>query len=142
MRTLLTYGFYFFGVVVVIYELMKIGGLNPLTIIKDLTEKAEAEKTTNKGLSELDKKMADQMTFAVFGVIYFAWFLTYMAWSIVGLFSSQWAIFLILLIMSFVTGGLISLFKKHSNIILRVDAFMTVVLLVFMFINRFHLHWI
>lgn len=143
MRTLFTYGFYFFGVSVVVYELVKLGGFNPLTLIKDLTEKADAEKAANTLVtSEPDKKMSDQITFALFGTIYFVWFIFYMMWTVLGLLSSQWPFFLTLFILSFVVGGIMSKFKAYTGAVLKIDAFITIVLLVMMFLNRFHLHWI
>ena len=60
----------------------------------------------------------------------FMWF--YVIWNIVGLFSSQWILFLSIL--------LISLIPKRKQWIMKIDAFVALCILVFIILNRYHLH--
>ena len=61
--------------------------------------------------------------------------LLYVFWVFVGLLSSQWALFLIYIVI----GIPFSLFKK-SMIIKSIDGFISSCLLVFIIVNAFHLH--
>lgn len=144
MRTLLVYGFYFIGIIFIVYEVLKVMGLNPKIILDDLEKKSDKEVESNKELDETDKtaekKMTDQTAFGAFGCLYVIWVLMYLTWGLVGLMSSQWVFFLALFALSFIVGVMISLFKDYQKLIFRVDAFITVMLMVFMLLNRFHWH--
>lgn len=144
MRTFATYSFYLFGVVVLFYEMLKLGGFNPHSILKDATDKAKLEQDKNKELEATleEPSFSDQIALVLTAFALIIWTLVYFSWSIIGLFTSQWEIFLALFILSLATGAVAKIFKNHISIILKVDAFITVILLVFMLINRFHLHWI
>lgn len=57
----------------------------------------------------------------------------YSLWTFIGLiFSSQWIWFLAIFAMSFL--------KKDTVVIKRIDAYVTLALLFFILINRYHLH--
>ena len=146
MRSLLVYSFYLFGIIFIIYEMLKFSGFDPLAILKSLEVKAEEEK---KQVEELKKKelpadglIANQMTYAAFGCVWIFFSLVYMGWTLVGLLSSQWLFFLVLIGLSILTGFSIKIFKNYKNIIFRFDAFITFVLLIIMYINRFHIQLI
>lgn len=58
--------------------------------------------------------------------------LTYLLLTLLGLFSFQWILFLVILLMS--------LMPKKYSIIICLDAFITVTILLFIIINKYHLH--
>ena len=68
----------------------------------------------------------NQMTFVLLQVGYFIW-------GFVGLFTSQWIPFAIIMILSIIPKG-------NYLFLRRVDAFLTLILLFFILINKFHLH--
>ncbi len=57
--------------------------------------------------------------------------LFYIMWSFVGLFSSQWLTFLVLIFISFI--------PKKGVYMRFIDSFITVLILLFIIINRYHL---
>ncbi len=58
--------------------------------------------------------------------------LSYMAWCLIGLFSSQWVLFAGMLLFSFIP-------KRHA-IVVFLDAVISFCLVGFIIINAFHLH--
>lgn len=143
MRTFLTYSFYLCGVGFLCYEILKTQGLNLFNTLKEYETKAELEKDKNKSISSTDlPEMQDQIAYSILALLYVGWVFAYTLWTLTGLLSSQWVFFLSILVLSFVSGGLAKFFKNYSNFIWRFDAIITVIILVFMFINRFHLHLI
>jgi hypothetical protein len=56
--------------------------------------------------------------------------------ALIGLFSSQWPVFLLMLAM----GIIMSLTYKHSVIGRKIDSVISVSLLLFIIINKYHLH--
>lgn len=115
-------------------------------LVKEWETKAKAEQEENKELktsSTLEEpKLVNQLTYTVIALPYMGFMIAYMAWAIVGLFTSQWIFFLTILGLSLLHGLLASIYKNYTAIILRVDAIITMLILVFLFINRFQLHWI
>jgi hypothetical protein len=144
MRTFLTYSFYLCGVFFLIYEMLKIGGLNLMEVINDLQRKSETEQKENEELKLrnplAEPAMSNQLTFGICGLIFAVWCFAYTAWTAIGLWSSQWVIFLILFVLGLVTALFMKVFSKHKDIIFRIDGVITVFLLIFLFINRFHLN--
>jgi len=57
--------------------------------------------------------------------------LMYLIWIFVGLFSGQWVVFLIILLLSFV--------PKKFVFMIVIDSFVTLCLLIFLIINAYHL---
>jgi hypothetical protein len=57
----------------------------------------------------------------------------YTVWSFIGLFTSQWIIFLILFIMGAIPKG-------ENKRFYQIDAVISIGLLMFILINKFHLH--
>lgn len=144
MRAFLVSSFYLCGVAFLIYEMLKVGGLNMPALVKEWETKAKAEQEENKELktsSTLEEpKLVNQLTYTVIALPYMGFMIAYMAWAIVGLFTSQWIFFLTILGLSLLHGLLASIYKNYTAIILRVDAIITMLILVFLFINRFQLH--
>ena len=63
--------------------------------------------------------------------------LLYLLWAFVGLFSSNYKYFIILLALGMITGPLKRLFKSADIVIIALDAFTSVMLLCIIFINYF-----
>lgn len=61
----------------------------------------------------------------------------YTLWCIIGLFSNNAKFFLILLVMGFISNFLRKYFSKEIDIIVGIDAFLSVVVLCVIFINYF-----
>lgn len=151
MRTFFTYSFYLCGVLFIVYELMRVGGLNLMTIVKELQEKATAEKKKNEetqssGVGELES--TDQFAFMGFGCLMISWILAYCVWGLVGLFTSQWKLFLLLFVVGTISGLLQKIYQaiikseEFNTGITRVTSLITAALLTFIILNRFHLNLI
>lgn len=56
----------------------------------------------------------------------------YLIWGLVGLFTNQWVLFLFLMVF-------IIPLKQHSHIIRWIDSFVSLILLLFIVINEYHL---
>jgi hypothetical protein len=146
MRTLMVYSFYLCTVFFLVYECLRLGGLNFAAILDDLTKKAkleqeENERNKNSTISPPDAKIADQITFTLVGMFVVVLTIVYMVWTLLGLFTSQWIFFVALLVLSLVVA-LVQKVVGKSTLVSRLDAFITIVLLVFMLINRMHIHMI
>lgn len=106
--------FYLMTIVAIMYEGMVI--LSP-------------RKTTNFVKGAKGKKFDDYTdTQKSFGVCS----LLYLIWDLVGLLSSQWLVFLFLLLFSFI--------PKPYPALRFVDAIISLLVLVFMLVNVYHLH--
>ena len=57
----------------------------------------------------------------------------YLIWACIGMFSSQWIIFLALMLMS--------LFPKTNVLMRKIDATICILILFFLLVNYFHLDW-
>lgn len=55
----------------------------------------------------------------------------YIIWTLTGLFTWQWPVFVVIL--------LISIPKKRSILFSKIDAFVTLLILLFLLINQYHL---
>lgn len=107
--------FYIFAVVAIIWEAM---------CVYD-TKVAHTKLTAFRKLKREDKWTSAQGAFAVFNVVYFAW-------TIVGLLSSQWVLFAALLAISFI--------PRKNIVMFWINAAISLMLLVFMLVNKYHLH--
>lgn len=58
----------------------------------------------------------------------------YCLWTMVGLFTSQWLLFLVII-------GLSLIPKKDIKLFIFIDAVLSLFLLLFIVINKFHLHY-
>ena len=65
----------------------------------------------------------------------------YLFWGIFGLFTEQWVLFLLFLLMQFGHAGFNRLFETKKTVLLRMgilDNFTTLLLFIVMIIDRFH----
>ena len=77
-----------------------------------------------KDIKEYDKYSAKQKMFSFL-------MLCYVGWTLVGFMSFQWPIFLIIILMSFI--------PKAHYVLRWIDSFITLMLLVFIMVNAYHL---
>jgi hypothetical protein len=112
MKTL----FYLMALWPIMYEILSLTDTLKINMIRaDLKKKQPEEKYTT------------MESFVAFGNLF------YLIWSFVGLFTFQWPVFLLLIGM-----GLI---PKTSNLtICRIDAFISLMVLIFLIVNSYHLH--
>lgn len=111
------YLFYFFASFAILYELLKIVRpgkfVSAATALKSLSNK---EIPVDKWPSSLKHLSFLEML--------------YLLWCIVGLFSSQWIIFLVLIAISFI--------PKLTKPVMCIDGLVSFMLLMLMLINKFH----
>lgn len=110
-----TFLFYAFAIFPIIWECMIIS--SPIK----MSEKLQAMKKT-----KADKWNPTQYTAAVF-------FLCYAIWAILGLLSTQWIVFALVLALSIIPKGKF-VFSRW------LDAVLSLPILVFIVINKYHLH--
>jgi len=113
--------FYAMSVMFIMFELLQVFCRKELQErMRMQEEKIQTAEKQNRGLrkNEYDK---------VLGQI-FLWDLSYIAWSLLGLFSSQWVLFLLLLLLTGIPRMRIS---RVAN------SFLSIVLLVLIAINKF-----
>ena len=109
--------FYFFAFFAILWE-----GIN-IIYTKEIYKKVIRIISLKK---ENFKELAD-------GQKYFLFFMFgYFLWIFTGLFTFQWPIFLLLFLMS--------LIPKKWIVIRWIDAFISLVILIFILINAYHLH--
>ncbi len=110
--------FFFFGIFALLYEIMV------LVRVKDANSFFSKIRSDIK-TKDFNDLTDTQKTFTVLTVLYSLWVL-------VGLFSSQWVLFVVYL--------MISIIPKKTVFVRFVDAIVSVLLLLFILINTFHLH--
>lgn len=108
--------FYMWGVAAILFEMLVL--YNPRTVVNFVKE--------SKKIKELKDKTNNQKNFMYCSALY-------ALWTIIGLLSSQWILFTGLLILAVIPKGNIIILKW-------LDALITLILLLFIFINSFHLH--
>jgi len=114
--------FFFFALIAIVYEMWSIKNSKRLVELSEMIRKSTNDK----------KEVEPKPAYAVFIVCQ----ALYCFWALVGLFSSQWVIFAILLLL-----GSLSFFGfTKTRVYIICDAIITLGLLVFMVINAFHLH--
>ena len=99
-------------------------------IIWELTVASDAKKVHNK-FNEIKKKN-DVKKFTNNETVLAFLMLGYTFWVIIGLFSSQWVLFASIILLSIIPS------KKIW--VRRVDAIITLLVLCFILINKYHLH--
>jgi len=104
-----------FSIIAIIWEIIAV--TNPIRISKFIGS------FNNKEMDGLNKKQK-ALSFYMLG---------YLIWSIIGLFTSQWILFLILI-------GL-GLLPKKSPILTFINCLISLCLLVFIILNVYHLHF-
>lgn len=110
--------FYLPGVLAILWE-----GMN-------ITSPLETNQFVKRYRQITREKKGEDRTRAqnIFGALQ----LFYWVWCMVGLFSSQWLVFVLILILGMI---------PKPNIVIRfVDSVITFALILFIFINSFHLH--
>ena len=93
-----------------------------------LVKPSRVKKMIDLGRKE-EKTSEEKTTFVVFGIF----IIFYMILTVVGLFSSQWIGFLVLILLSFI--------PKHGiKWLVFIDSFISLFILLFIILNKFHLH--
>lgn len=110
--------YYYIGIVPMIWELLSIMEIH----------KVHAFCTEYKLLS----KRKDKYTMSSTQHMFTLFMGMYVVWAITGLFSSQWFLFLVLLLISFI--------PKKFIFMRLLDACISFGLLLFIILNRFHFH--
>lgn len=122
--------FYGFGILALIWEIMLLTGqsrkaVNELN--KILTGPENAENIA-KTITPNQTKMVIMNTL-------------YILWVIVGIFSSQWPLFILLLVISLSTDYLRKKkFSFYDKYWVNIDAILCLVAIIFIWINKYHLH--
>ena len=108
------YLFYIFTIPALLWELM---------VLKE-TKKVKSFMAKYKAIDHKDKTSTD----TAWGCL----MLGYFAFTSLGLFSSQWVLFLLFIILSFIP------FKNLY--LIKLDAFLSMTLLLSIILNKFHFH--
>jgi hypothetical protein len=103
--------FYTFGFILVWFEISNLKNINDYLKWKELL--IDGRETDNPLLGLM--------------------FVSYVTWVFIGLLSSQWIVFLLLVIVNFIPKGL----SKPLHI---ADSITSIILLLFIIVNKFHLH--
>jgi hypothetical protein len=114
--------FFFFALIAIIYEMWAIKNSEKLVGFAKLLKQAEKDEI----------KLEPKASYSAFIICQFL----YCFWALVGLFSSQWIIFVILILMG--TTSFLPFAKTRIWIIS--DSIVTLGLLLFGILNAFHLH--
>lgn len=112
MKTL----YYLMGILPIFIECAKV--FDPKKIVKEI-EGVKAEK-------DIEKMIKNG------GCFWIAVQLYYMIWSIAGLVTAQWPVFLLLIVLSFI--------PKKNIAVFWLNALFSLLALIFILINEFHLH--
>lgn len=108
--------FYIWATIALIWEMMAFSSSKKVASFKANMIKA----------SENDTEKTDSMkAYSLFSILYFMW-------SLVGLFTSQYLIFLILILIAFL--------PKKKAWTIRLDALVSIILLLLVIMNKYHWH--
>ncbi len=118
----MTHIFYIGLIIFIIYEVYSF--LNAEKINTRQTEYKDLSKDVNKEYF-LWKNGGFLIKLSLFNMFYFIY-------VFVGIFSSQWLLFLAIL--------LLSLIPKKTVAVRRIDSVLTIIILLFILINKYHLH--
>ncbi len=109
--------YYLFGILPIIFELFKIAQLDKVYLFLN-----NFKKDIKKDYSEWN---FNQKTYNIFMSLY-------LLWVILGLFTSNWILFLFII--------LISLIPTKTKLMLLIDGIVSFLILTFIIVNTFHLH--
>ena len=123
---MLKFIFYLFGIVAILFELWSIYNFKKLTSFGEKLQK-------NSKLSE-EEKVPITYNESVF--IFCIW--SYFLWTFVGLFTSQWVLFLGLIMLSLLTG-LINKIKRTETWNF-VDSVLSISIILLAILNTYHFH--
>jgi len=112
---MLKFMFYFWGIFAILWEMNVL--YNPVKVRDNYKRIAEAKT------GDIPKDL----------VLLLVLMAGYCLWTIIGLFSSQWICFLVIILLSLIP-------KKQSVVLRWIDALVTVVILLFIILNAYHLH--
>lgn len=119
------YLFYLGLIPIIMYEII---GFTAPTRLCRFMKKFESVKYPE------ERYAPEQMFFFVFGMFYWIY-------NIIGLMSSQWVEFLAILVLACITLLTRKLTKgKGFPILIWIDSFITLVILIFILVNKFSLH--
>lgn len=132
----MTHLFYFGGLLFLIYEIYFL--FNVVEKVNNVKEYKEYNKE-NKGIKYDD--MPEDIKSGVLEVTMIG--VPYVFWLFVGLLSSQWVLFLLLLIFSFaIVTPLRKLvgFSPIRYVLTTIDTLVCIAVITFIIINKYHLH--
>src|ERR1044072_7212724 len=119
MALIFTFIYYFLAIVAIWFELWSIYNY-------DLLVKLEKEVTDTNTIN--NKQVSYKgMLMSILSTAYFVW-------SLIGVFTSQWILFICLLSLSAIN------FKVRSKMWNMVDAILSMIILLFIILNKYHLH--
>lgn len=110
--------FYFFAIFAILFELVAFQ--NPQRIL-------DKEKHIRETKNDND---VFKHQYAIFSLL----MLLYILWNLIGLFSSQWFLFGLLLLLGLIFKG-----RKYVWHV-RLYSFLTLVILIFIILNKYYLH--
>jgi hypothetical protein len=125
---MLKFIFYSFSVLAVLYELWAIRNSHKIQKVKQILDDVKGVDYSNLN-GEQKSQVGKSCIFAVFHFMYFFW-------NVVGLMSSQWILFLLILIF----GILSSYVFKRNKAWHTTDCILSMSIIVFAVINTYHLH--
>ena len=116
----MTHIFYLLLFIFIYYEIWVRGNA------KRLSEKIKEYKSVPaEGQTEYISKDSHLLTWALFNIFYFFY-------VFIGMFTSQWWLFLTIIAMSFI--------PKKTPLARKINAIATISILLFILINKYHLH--
>lgn len=110
--------FYFMAIFAIVFELQVLFNTRGyLEFVESINNKEKDKKPDFK-----------QSTFILLSFFY-------LIWGFTGLMTSQWVLFLVLIILSFIPKG-------KGTILRKIDAILSFVILMFILLNKYHLHYV
>jgi hypothetical protein len=110
--------FYLLGIVAVLWE---------FTVLTQTNRILKFKKQFKKDVkNSFDEWNSTQKTYSFFA-------LGYIIWTFAGLLSSQWLVFLFLILISVII-------PKNKVLLLKFDSIISIICLLFIILNKYHLH--
>lgn len=119
MQEVLAFFFYIWATVAIMYELCV---FMDTKIFINMIKERENRKNSNIPETE-NMKMFSRLMFL------------YTIWNVIGLFSSQFLLFIVMLLLS------VTIPKRKSIIIYKIDALLTLIVLLSIILNKYHFHY-
>jgi hypothetical protein len=111
----MTYLFYFAALAAIVYELTALFNTDKVFAYKETLKAKNAD-----ALNEREIFVSISM-------------LLYFIWSFVGIFTSQWVLFLLLILLGFIP-------LKRFKAWMKIDAAISIAILMLIILNKYHLH--
>lgn len=147
--SIFVYLYYSFAFVIMFLTVLNLLGISFSKIINGLLKNAKTELEENKKLDPANPdskpKIADSLALTFVMFLALSVIIPYIMWLMVGLLTSQWKIFLTIIGWLILNYALQTLLKGYITLARIVGTFFAIGLLgllVFLVLNRFHLHWI